>query len=188
MDETSLIRAAQKGDRDAFERLIEAYDRDVLRLALNLLRDCEDARDVYQEAFVRVFTRLHTFRFDCSFYTWLYRIVVNLCLDVLRGRKMRLERFTGDNNASSGQAVDELPEQRPWLDPERTFLNHEVGKRIEEILNGLTPKERMVFVLRHYHGMRLKCIGEILGFSEEAAKNCLFRATRKMRAALGDFL
>ena len=89
MDEASLIRAAQGGDQDAFELLVRSYDQNVLRIALNLLRSPEDAKDVYQEAFLRVFRNLHNFRFDCSFHTWLYRIVTNICLDMLRKRKVR---------------------------------------------------------------------------------------------------
>src|SRR5271169_4659834 len=87
----SLIRAAQGGDAEAFEQLVRSYDQSVLRLAMNLLRSPEDARDVYQEAFLRVYRNLHAFRFDCSFSTWLYRIVSNLCLDQLRKRKVRKE-------------------------------------------------------------------------------------------------
>ncbi|MGA9626067.1 MAG: sigma-70 family RNA polymerase sigma factor, partial [Bryobacteraceae bacterium] len=87
----SLIRAAQRGDQDAFEQLVRAHDQSVLRLAMNLLRSTEDARDVYQEAFLRVYRSLDSFRFDCSFQTWLYRIVTNICLDRLRKRKVRKE-------------------------------------------------------------------------------------------------
>src|SRR5438477_12949620 len=94
MDEPELIRAAQRGDHRAFEQLVRLYDQNVLRLALNLLRSPEDARDIYQEAFLRVYKNLHTFRFDCSFHTWLYRIVTNLCLDALRKRRVRREEPT----------------------------------------------------------------------------------------------
>src|ERR1017187_8975026 len=87
----TLIRAAQRGDQDAFEQLVRAYDQSALRLAMNLLRSPEDARDVYQEAFLRVFRSIDSFRFDCSFHTWLYRIVTNICLDYLRKRKVRKE-------------------------------------------------------------------------------------------------
>ena len=89
VDEAALIRAAQAGDQDAFEQLVRVYDQSVLRLAMNLLRSPEDARDVYQEAFLRVYRNLDKFRFDCSFHTWLYRIVTNLCLDQMRRRKVR---------------------------------------------------------------------------------------------------
>src|SRR6516162_743279 len=90
-DEATLIRAAQRGDADAFESLVRSYDQNVLRIAMNLLRSPEDARDVYQEAFLRVYRNLGSFRFDCSFHTWLYRIVTNICLDQLRKRKVRKE-------------------------------------------------------------------------------------------------
>src|ERR1700716_1842490 len=89
-----LIRAAQAGDQDAFEQLVRTYDQSVLRLAMNLLRSPEDARDVYQETFLRVYRNLDQFRFDCSFHTWLYRIATNLCLDQLRRRKVRKEEPT----------------------------------------------------------------------------------------------
>jgi len=91
MDESVLIRAAQQGDERAFEQLVRLYDQNVLRLALNLLRSQEDAHDIYQETFLRVYKNLQNFRFDCSFHTWLYRIVTNLCLDALRKRKVRRE-------------------------------------------------------------------------------------------------
>jgi RNA polymerase sigma-70 factor, ECF subfamily len=185
----SLIRAAQQGDQDAFEQLVRTYDQSVLRLAMNLLRSPEDARDVYQEAFLRVFRNLHTFRFDCSFHTWLYRIVTNICLDHLRKRKVRKEEpavvDTGDGPLDR---MDRFEEDSTDSDPERRMFNTQLGQRIEDALADLTPRERMVFELRHYQGLRLRNIGEMLGTSEEAAKNCLFRATQKMRAVLGEFI
>src|ERR1700756_1848374 len=90
-DEAGLIRAAQKGDQDAFERLVRTYDQSVLRLAGNLLRSPDEARGVYQEVFLKGFRNLHLFRFDCSFHTWIYRIATNVCLDHLRRRKVRKE-------------------------------------------------------------------------------------------------
>jgi RNA polymerase sigma-70 factor (ECF subfamily) len=184
-----LIRAAQRGDQDAFEQLVRAYDHSVLRLAMNLLRSPEDARDVYQEAFLRVFKNLDTFRFDCSFHTWLYRIVTNICLDHLRKRKVRKEEpsivETGDGPLDR---MDSFEEEAPHADPERTAWNKQLKARIDGALADLTPRERMVFELRHYQGMRLRHIGETLGTTEEAAKNCLFRATQKMRSVLGDFV
>jgi len=189
VDEAALIRAAQQGDKDAFEQLVRVYDQSVLRLAMNLLRSPEDARDVYQEAFLRVYRNLGNFRFDCSFHTWLYRIVTNLCLDQIRKRKVRKEEATvvatGDGPLDR---MDTIAEQRADTDPERNLFSGQVRRRIKDVLAGLTPRERMVFELRHYQGLRLRRIGEILGTSEEAAKNCLFRATQKMRAALGDFV
>lgn len=189
LDEAALIRAAQAGDQRAFERLVHAYDQSVLRLALNLLRSPEDASDVYQEAFLRVFRNLHTFRFDCSFHTWLYRIVTNLCLDHLRKKKVRKEESTAVELREGGvDRMDVVAECRAEGDPQRSLMSRETNIRIREALNSLTHRERMVFEMRHFQGMRLRAIGEILGTTEEAAKNCLFRATQKMRAALGDLV
>ena len=188
LDEASLIRAVQRGDQDAFEQLVRAYDQSVLRLAVNLLRSQEDARDVFQEAFLRVFRSIDSFRFDCSFHTWLYRIVTNICLDYLRKRKVRKEEpAVVDTPEGPLDRMNDFEEEAAHANPERNLWNVQIGQRIEGALGGLTPRERMVFELRHYQGLRLRNIGEILGTSEEAAKNCLFRATQKMRAELGDF-
>ncbi|MBV9508416.1 MAG: sigma-70 family RNA polymerase sigma factor [Acidobacteriia bacterium] len=185
----SLIRAAQRGDQDAFESLVRTYDQSVLRLAMNLLRSPEEARDVYQEAFLRVYKNLNTFRFDCSFHTWLYRIVTNICLDHLRKRKVRKEEPSIVETAEGPiDRMDSFEEESAQADPERTMRNRQLREKIEDALGNLTPRERMVFEMRHYEGLRLRNIGEILGTTEEAAKNCLFRATQKMRAELGDFV
>ena len=183
----SLIRAAQRGDQDAFEQLVRAHDQSVLRLAMNLLRSPEDARDVYQEAFLRVYRSLDSFRFDCSFHTWLYRIVTNICLDQLRKRKVRKEESAVVETSDGPlDRMETFEEETAHANPERTLWNRELKQRIEKALDLLTPRERMVFELRHYQGLRLRNIGEVLGTTEEAAKNCLFRATQKMRAVLGD--
>jgi RNA polymerase sigma-70 factor (ECF subfamily) len=84
--------------------------------------------------------------------------------------------------------MDTVPEGRVDGDPQRNLFSGQLRRRVKEVLSGLTPRERMVFELRHYQGLRLRRIGEILGTSEEAAKNCLFRANQKMRTALGDFV
>jgi len=189
VDEAAVIRAVQRGDQDAFEQLVRAYDQSVLRLAMNLLRSAEDARDVYQEAFLRVYRNIHAFRFDCSFHTWLYRIVTNICLDHLRKRKVRREESTVIETADGPvDRADNIEGEGSHANPERSLWNRQLGHRITCALLDLTPRERMVFELRHYQGLRLRVIGEMLGTSEEAAKNCLFRATQKMRVILGDLV
>ena len=189
LDEAGLIRAIQQGDRDAFEHLVRAYDKGVLRLAMNLLRSPEDARDAYQEAFLRAYRSIGSFRYDCSFYTWMHRIVANVCLDHLRRRKVRTETSAVlETEDGTVDRFDSVEEGRVQGDPERSLFNRQIEKRLDHALGDLTPRERLIFELRHYQGLRLRKIGQITGTTEEAARNCLFRATRKLRSALGDLV
>jgi len=190
-DDAVLVREAQAGNRAAFEELVHRYDRDVLRLALNLMRRTEDARDVYQEAFLKVYRNLHRFRFECSFYTWLYRIVTNVCLDHIRRRQARPEDQAPELRAAqqedaSTDFFERQREQRPTLDPERHLLGEEIKKRLASAMERLSARERIVFEMKHYQGLKLRAIGDALGTSEETVKNSLFRATRKLRNELGE--
>lgn len=193
-DDRVLIERAQGGDREAFEELVHRYDRDVLRIAMNVLHRTEDARDVYQEAFIKIYKNLHRFRFECSFYTWMYRIVTNVCLDHLRRRSSRPEDQAPDHATNSQgdtnptDFFDRQQEQRASSDPERLMMGIEINKRISTALELLTPRERMVFEMKHYQGLKLRAIGEALGTSEETIKNSLFRATRKLRVQLEGLL
>jgi RNA polymerase sigma-70 factor, ECF subfamily len=189
-NERILVAEAQAGNRAAFEELVHRYDRDVLRLALNLMKRPEDARDVYQDAFLKVYKNLHRFRFECSFYTWLYRIVTNVCLDHLRRRQARPEDQAPETNAAHHEEgvtdfFERQREPRPTLDPERQFLGREIQTRLAVAMERLSPRERIVFELKHYQGLKLRAIGDALGTTEETVKNSLFRATRKLRSQLG---
>ena len=151
LDETSLIKAAQGGDQDAFERLVREYDQSVLRIAVNILRSPDEARDVYQESFLKVYRNLHSLRFDCSFHTWLYRIVTNICLDHLRRRKVRKEESTSVETPDGFvDRISQVREEGAYSDPERQTCNKELSGGIMLALEGLTPRERTVFELRHY--------------------------------------
>lgn len=190
LDERSLVAQAQEGSRAAFEALVRRYDRDVLRLALNLMKRQEDARDVYQEAFLKVYRNLHRFRFECSFYTWLYRIVTNVCLDHLRRRQARPEDQAPEIHSNRAEEAprdffEHQREHRPTLDPERNYLGKEIQARIATAMERLSPRERVVFEMKHYQGLKLRAIGDALGTTEETVKNSLFRATRKLRSQLG---
>jgi len=191
LDERALVVEAQAGNRAAFEELVRRYDRDVLRLALNLMKRPEDARDVYQESFLKVYRNLHRFRFECSFYTWLYRIVTNVCLDHLRRRQARPEDQAPEiqmNRQEEGTRdfFEVQREQRPTLDPERSLMGKEIRARLAKAMERLSPRERVVFEMKHYQGLKLRAIGDALGTTEETVKNSLFRATRKLRQELGE--
>ncbi|QNI31817.1 sigma-70 family RNA polymerase sigma factor [Alloacidobacterium dinghuense] len=186
--ETELIREAQQGSRAAFDLLVRQYDQAVLRLALHLTGSEQDAQDIHQEAFLKAYRYLGNFRFECSFYTWIYRIVTNLCLDQLRRRKARREDPSVMIDAS-GEELDLLSnvsDERAGANPDRELQRKILGQRIQAALEKLTPRERMVFELKHYQGLKLRTIGEMLNTTEETAKNTLFRATRKLRANLAE--
>jgi len=188
IDDTMLVREAQRGDHVAFEELVRHYDQAVLRLALHLTGSEQDAQDIYQEAFLKAYKNVGNFRFECSFYTWIYRIVTNLCLDHLRKKNVRKEDagVVTDGQGEEFDLLEQTADQHPGASPERDLLRRELGGRINRALDKLTPRERMVFELKHYHGLKLRTVGEMLHTTEETAKNTLFRATQKLRGALAD--
>jgi RNA polymerase sigma-70 factor, ECF subfamily len=188
VDDTELVREAQRGNHAAFEELVRHYDQAVLRLALHLTGSEQDAQDIYQEAFLKAYKSVGNFRFECSFYTWIYRIVTNLCLDHLRKRQVRKEDapVAVDPGGEEYDLLDQVADGRPAANPERDLMRRELGGQIKYALTRLTPRERMVFELKHYQGLKLRTVGEMLNTTEETAKNTLFRATQKLRAALAD--
>ncbi len=186
--EVLLIREAQAGSRAAFDALVRQYDQAVLRLALRLTGSEQDAQDIHQEAFLKAYRYLGNFRFECSFYTWIYRIATNLCLDHLRRRKSRREEqaVVLDGRGEEMDLLGNVSDDRSGANPARELDRKLLGNKIQEALGRLTPRERMVFELKHYQGLKLRAIGEMLQTTEETAKNTLFRATRKLRLHLAD--
>ena len=119
MNDTELIREAQRGNHAAFEELVRQYDGAVLRLAYHLTRSEQDAQDIYQEAFLKAYRNINNFRFECSFYTWIYRIVTNLCLDLLRKRQVRKEdsAVATDSEGGTYDLLDQVADQRSGASP-----------------------------------------------------------------------
>jgi RNA polymerase sigma-70 factor (ECF subfamily) len=183
-----LIREAQAGSRAAFDALVRQYEHQVLRLALHLTGSEHDAEDIYQEAFLKAYRYIGNFRFECSFYTWIYRIVTNLCLDQLRRRKTRREDHAVvlDHSGDEIDILASVSDDRSFSNPAKELDRKVLGARIQAALSKLTPRERMVFELKHYQGLRLRTIGEMLSTTEETAKNTLFRATKKLRTQLAE--
>jgi RNA polymerase sigma-70 factor (ECF subfamily) len=189
IDDTMLIREAQRGNRAAFEELVRHYDQAVLRLALHLTGSEHDAQDIFQDAFLKAYKNVGSFRFECSFYTWIYRIVTNLCLDHLRKKHSRGRDLNITASAEGEQQedrLDRMPDRRPGASPERSFAGRELQQSILRALSQLSPRERMVFELKHYHGMRLRTVAGMLNTTEGTIKNTLFRATHKLRLRLAE--
>jgi len=188
VDDSALIREAQQGNTSAFEELVRQYDRAVLRLAIHLTGSPEDGQDIYQEAFLRAYINLARFRFECSFYTWIYRIVTNLCLDHLRKKHSRGRDLTTtlSPDGEEEEVLDRVPDHTPAASPERNMATLELRQTILGALGRLSPRERMVFELKHYHGLRLRAVAGILNTTEGTIKNTLFRATHKLRTQLAE--
>jgi RNA polymerase sigma-70 factor (ECF subfamily) len=183
-----LVEQAQRGDREAFEQLVYRHDRDILRLAFHMLGNREEAQEVFQETFLKAYRSLARFRSESSFYTWIYRIATNVALDRLRKRQNLREEISyeadTESNPDRPALKDTLEEKSYQSNPERRLYGREIGQKIHQALQTLSEKERLVFELRHYQGLRLRMIGDIMGSTEETAKNYLFRATQKLRAYL----
>src|SRR5258707_6011624 len=146
IDDTSLIREAQRGNRAAFEELVRHYDQSVLRLALHLTGSESDAQDVYQEAFLKAYKNLGSFRFECSFYTWIYRIVTNLCLDHLRKRNVRKEDapVAVDSSGEEYSRLEQFPDGRSGANPERDLMRRGIGRENRAAFADPAPRERGV--------------------------------------------
>jgi RNA polymerase sigma-70 factor (ECF subfamily) len=191
VDDTVLVRRAQQGDTSAFEELVRNYDGRVLRLAMHLTDSTEDAQDIYQETFLRAYRNIGRFRFECSFYTWIYRIVTNLCCDYLRHKRFRnryaySEPYPDEENGREETVLERACDQRAGASPERVALNGELRKQILQALTKLSVKERLVFELRHYEGLKLQVVASILNTTENTVKSMLFRATQKLRLRLAE--
>ena len=185
-DEAQLIRAAQQGNTAAFEQLVQRYDRAVLRLTIHLTGSEDDGQDIYQEAFMRAYTHLPRFRFESSFYTWIYRITTNLCLDHIRRKRFRSRELTtiSTPDGEEQEILDHIPDQSPHASPERALARRILRQHIVRALSQLSPRERMIFELKHYHGLQLRTVAGILNTTEGTVKNTLFRATQKLRLQL----
>jgi RNA polymerase sigma-70 factor (ECF subfamily) len=181
-----LVYEAQGGNHAAFEQLVRAHDQAVLRLAVRITGSQSDAQDIYQEAFLKAYTKLGAFRFECAFSSWIYRIVTNVCLDHLRKNRNHRKNSSVGGNVGDEEydLLNQVPDDRPANNPEQQLFRRELRVHILYALQGLSPRERMVFELRHFQGLKLRTVGEILNTSEASIKNSLFRATKKLRFQL----
>jgi len=189
-DDHQLVEACKAGDRRAFQALFERYERKVYAVAYGFLRNQDDALDVTQEAFIKVHRYLPKFEGQSSFYTWLYRIVANLCIDHLRraGRKKDVE-FDDKlrHDAETDVASDRLPVSSLG-DPAKAVRNKEILDAVEESLDHLSEKHRMVIVMRELQGLSYADMAKAMSCSKGTIMSRLFHARRNMQKLLKDRL
>ena len=175
------VERARSGDSDAFRLLVEQHSRAVFRLAFRMTGNEQDAEDVVQETFLRVYRQLDKYEARSSFSTWLYRIASNYSLDLIRMRK-RHEDKRERSNAEERDILQTIPASSPG--PDRIVYSGQVQERVNEALNELSEQERTAFVLRHFAGMSIDEIGDALGTGTNATKHSIFRAVQKLRRSL----
>jgi RNA polymerase sigma-70 factor (ECF subfamily) len=177
--DTELVELVKGGDDDAFRILVERHSRAIYRSAYRITGNAADADDVVQETFLRAYRAAASFDARATFTTWLHRIAINCSLDLIDSRKRR------DGRIADGEDLALLAS--PDASPDRIALGAEMQRAIAAAMADLTGNERTAFVLRHFEGMPLEEIGQILGTRLNATKNTVFRAVKKLRQQLQPF-
>jgi RNA polymerase sigma-70 factor (ECF subfamily) len=180
LDEAALVRASQRGDREAFGILVSRHSRPVLSVATRMLGPGADAEDVAQETFVAAYRALAGFKFDASFSTWLYRIAVNKCTDWLRARRPERRSLT-DTDEDGTPVYEPADEDTPYHELERIELAWELDQAIQQ----LPPLYRESFVLKHIEGLGYDEMSEILGVHRDTLKMRVYKARTLLCRALG---
>jgi len=186
--DSELICQAQGGDRDAFEQLYWRYQNRVLAAAYGVVRNRQDAMDIAQESFVRVYKNLHKFQADSSFYTWLYRIVVNLSIDHLRRRKKHKEVEFDNEFQKNFSDDDPLLPSTLGINPGKVYQRKELREQLNLALESLSEKHRSIIILREIEGLSYNEISEALGISMGTVMSRLHHARLNMQAALREYL
>ena len=181
LSDTELIIKTQNGDSMALEELIYRYDKMVLRLAYKFTGDTDDAKDIYQEVFIRVYKGLSKFQFKSDFSTWLFRITSNVCISFKR--KYNKPNHLSLNDENNSDYVSTIPEDNE-LSPENLAVNVEIGNRINKALSKLSSNQKMSFLLKHYEGYKIREIAEMMNCKEGTIKKYLFEAVRKLKIQL----
>jgi RNA polymerase sigma-70 factor (ECF subfamily) len=184
-DDRDLIVRARAGNREAFEELVCRYDRHVLNIAMKFTGDGDQARDVYQEVFLRVYKSLNNFKFKSQFSTWLYRVATNVSLSYVSSEQRRRHvSIDGQEEQARRTYFEGKLASEPESD--RKTFSREITSRVQSAMHKLSAQQKAVFVLRHYEGLRLSEIAAILQCSEGTVKKHLFVATARMREQLKD--
>lgn len=180
--ELTVIRRVQRGDTDAFEALVAAYEKNVFNVALQMTGNREDAQDMTQEAFLKAYSSLSSFRGDSKFSSWLYRIVSNVCLDFKRrqGRRPSSSLTVEDDEGENIQLDIADESQSPEALLERKMTREAVRAGLQQ----LPDEQRQILLLREIQGLSYEEIGEAMGLEAGTVKSRIFRARKKLCAFL----
>jgi RNA polymerase sigma-70 factor, ECF subfamily len=180
VDDLELVRLFKKGNENAFTEIVNRYNQRLLHTAKIMLNDEDDAMDLTQEAFVKAYFNLKTFREDSSLYTWLYRIVYNLCISHLRRKKI-VSFISFDHH----DEVMEFHSSDPG--PEKEYERQELKMSIFKAVNALPLKQRTIFTMKQVDGLTHGEIADIMGITEGAVKASYFHAVRKLQVMLKNY-
>jgi len=182
-----LVRESRLGDKEAFRELVERYQRKIVSVALGMVHNPDDALEIAQETFVKAFESLGNFKGESSFYTWLYRIVVNRAID-FRRRERRHPTVALEDRGGQGSGEgyeDILKEERP-NDPYQQVQAHEIGDRVTAAINELTPDHKAVILLREVEGLSYEEISRVMQCSKGTVMSRLHYARKKLQKKLRD--
>lgn len=171
-----VVERVRGGDQDAFRLLVERHSRGIYRAAFRITGNAADADDVVQETFLRAYRAIERFDARATFTTWLHRIAINCALDLIDARKRRDGRVNDDEDLAAIAS--------PAASPDRVVHGIEMQRAVATAMERLSGNERTAFVLRHFEGMPLEEIGQVLGTQLNATKNTVFRAVKKLREQL----
>jgi RNA polymerase sigma-70 factor, ECF subfamily len=184
-EDRALIERAKTGDRAAFRQLVERHQRRAFAIALGLVRDENDAREIVQEAFLRVFRGLGSFHGGSSFFTWLYRIVTNLSIDLMR-KPARRDAELDETREIKDELDVPLLARIDGADPQDVVRRGEIAARIQVALDALPPYHRGVILMREIEGMSYEEMAQAMGVSKGTIMSRLFHARQKLQRALAD--
>jgi RNA polymerase sigma-70 factor (ECF subfamily) len=189
-DDSALVARAVDGDSRAFRLLVVRHQARAFRTALSILKHEEDARDVAQDAFVKIFTKLDSFRGQAAFTTWLHRIVSNLCIDRIRRAKRRREVEYDDGRATGSQDTVRGPTLATlYLDgPGRALERSELREHMGSALASLSEAHRDILVMREVEGLSYEELAETLGVAKGTVMSRLFHARKNFAAAISGYL
>lgn len=190
-DDLTLVKRVRNGDQRAFKLLVERYQRKVYAVALGMLKDREEAMDVSQEAFVKVYKYLDHFKGDASFYTWLYRITANICIDIIRkraGAGGEAVEFDETMPMDVSQANIGALGSRLGTNPQKSALRRELAEKIQEALAAVPEKHRAILLLREVEGMSYEDLSRTLDIPKGTVMSRLFHARAKVQKILSQYL